>query len=139
MNFFQFRNKLNEEVILRPYSVQALGRKRNVMLNTMQLNDEEFSGWVQDRLYRVAEQNKIPIGQLPLDYVVSGFQKWEEAFRSGDGAWGEYKEQFTEYSKRFIDTARKMLQAKYENPGESAKQQPVSPNMVKYEASDGKK
>lgn len=138
MNFFTFRNKLHEEVILRPYSVQALGRKRNVMLNTMQLNDEEFAGWVQDRLYRVAEQNKIPIGQLPLDYVVTGFQKWEDAFRNGDQAWNEYKEQFSEYSKRFIDTARKMLQDKNQNPGASPSEQPMSPNMVKYEASDGR-
>jgi hypothetical protein len=130
MNFFEFKNIINEEVILRPYSVQALGRKRNVMLRTMELNDSEFASWVQDRLYRVAEQNKIPIEQLPIDYVVTGFQKWEDALRNGDPIWEQYKQQFSEYSKRFIDTARKMVQAKYQ--GDS-----MSPGMVKYEASDG--
>jgi hypothetical protein len=138
MNFSSFRNKLNEEVVLRPYSVQALGRKRNVMLNTLQLDDNEFAGWVQDRLYRVAEQNKIPIGQLPIDYVVNGFQKWEDAFRNGDPVWESYKTQFTEYSKRFIDTARKMIQDKYERPGTSPTEQPMAPGMVKYEAADGR-
>jgi len=130
MNFSQFRNLLNEEVTLRPYSVQALGRKRNVMLKTMELNEPEFASWVQDRLYRVAEQNKIPIDQLPLDYVESGFQKWEDAFRNGDPIWEQYREQFTEYSKRFLDTARKMIQSKYET-------NPMAPGMVPYEAADG--
>jgi hypothetical protein len=42
-----------------------------------------------------------------------------------------------EYEKRFIDTARKMIQDKYEKPGTSPTEQPTPPSMVKYQAADG--
>jgi hypothetical protein len=41
---------INEEAIIKQYSVQAVGRKRNTMMNAMQLNDAEYLNWFQDRL-----------------------------------------------------------------------------------------
>jgi hypothetical protein len=64
MNFDKFKIKLNEMVSVKEYPVQAIGRKRNVFLNALQLDEAEFANWVKDRLYRVAEKNKVPVKTL---------------------------------------------------------------------------
>ena len=137
---FTFKKLLNEEVVIRPYSVQAIARKRNMMMNSLQLNDQEFMNWVRDRLYRVAEQNAIPIKDLKIDMVAEGFKKWEDTFRQGDKDFDQYRDQFTRYVSKFMGFAARILRSSVDNPGKLTPNveevPPVSPKMMKFQASD---
>jgi hypothetical protein len=137
---FTFKKSLNEEVVIRPYSVQAIARKRNMMMNSLQLNDQEFMNWVRDRLYRVAEQNSIPIKDLKIDMVSEGFKKWEDTFRQGDKDFDQYRDQFTRYVSKFMGFAARILRSSVDNPGkltpDAEEVPPVSPKMMKFQASD---
>jgi hypothetical protein len=137
---FTFKKLLNEEVVIRPYSVQAIARKRNMMMNSLQLNDQEFMNWVRDRLYRVAEQNAIPIKDLKIDMVAEGFKKWEDTFRQGDKDFDQYRDQFTRYVSKFMGFAARILRSSVDNPGkltpDAEEVPPVSPKMMKFQASD---
>lgn len=135
---------LKEEVVIKPYSVQAIARKRNTMMNTLQLNDTEFVNWVRDRLYRVAEQNKIPVKDLKLDLISDGLAKWESTFRQGDQKFDQYRDQFAQYQKKFLEFSTNIMRETTVdptpdqlNPDENVAP-PVSPNMVKFQASDNK-
>jgi hypothetical protein len=134
------KHPLNEEVVIRPYSVQAIARKRNMMMNTLQLNDEEFLNWVRDRLYRVAEQNRIPVKELKIDIISQGFRAWEDTFRQSDKDFDQYREEFSQYVNRFLGFSSRILRSSIDNPGKlnpSAEEvPPVSPKMVKFQASD---
>jgi hypothetical protein len=137
---FTFKKSLNEEVVIRPYSVQAIARKRNMMMNSLQLNDQEFMNWVRDRLYRVAEQNSIPIKDLKIDMVSEGFKKWEDTFRQGDKDFDQYRDEFTRYVSKFMGFAARILRSSVDNPGkltpDAEEVPPVSPKMMKFQASD---
>jgi len=137
---FKFKKILNEEVVIRPYSVQAIARKRNMMMNALQLNEQEFTNWVRDRLYRVAEQSGIPIKELKIDLVAEGFRKWEETLRQGDRDFDQYREEFIKYSQKFMAVSAKILRSSIENPGKLNPSEeevpPVSPKMVKFQTSD---
>jgi len=137
---FTFKKSLNEEVVIRPYSVQAIARKRNMMMNSLQLNDQEFMNWVRDRLYRVAEQNSIPIKDLKIDMVSEGFKKWEDTFRQGDKDFDQYRDEFTQYVSKFMGFAARILRSSVDNPGkltpDAEEVPPVSPKMMKFQASD---
>ena len=142
---FTSKRTLQEEVVIRPYSVQAIARKRNMMMNALQLNDSEFMNWVRDRMYRVAEQNKISIKELPMDLVSAGFQEWENKFRQSDKDFDQYKQQFMEYSQKFMKFASQISGEAITNPnpgqltpGADAVP-PVSPKMIKFQASDNVK
>jgi hypothetical protein len=139
---FTAKKSLNEEVVIKQYSVQAIARKRNMLMNTLQLNDVEFMNWVRDRMYRVAEQNKLPIKDLSIDLVASGFQEWERTLRQGDKDFDKYSQQFTQYSERFMRFASQITKQAITdpNPGKLTPNQevvpPTSPKMVKFQASD---
>ena len=141
----KFTSKLlKEEVVIKAYSVQAIARKRNSMMNALELNDTEFLNWVRDRLYRVAEQNKVPVKDLKIDTISDGLAKWENTFRQGDQKFDEYRDQFSEYQKKFLSSATGIMRDNTTNPtpdqlNPSAEQvPPISPKMVKYQASDNK-
>jgi hypothetical protein len=51
---------------LDPMSPQALGRKREMMMRALSLDDAEFERWVHDRIIRHAERNGIPLQQLDV-------------------------------------------------------------------------
>lgn len=142
---FTSKKPLVEEVIIRPYSVQAIARKRNMMMNTLELNDAEFMNWVRDRMYRVAEQNKIPIKELSIDLVASGFKEWENTFRQGDKDFDKYAQQFVQYSEKFLKFASQIAHQVMTDPTpgkltpDEKTVSPVSPKMVKFQASDNVK
>lgn len=142
---FTAKKSLNEEVVIKDYSVQAIARKRNMLMNTLQLNDVEFMNWVRDRMYRVAEQNKLPIKDLSMDLVAAGFQEWETKLRQGDKDFDKYSQQFTQYSERFMRFASQITKQAITdpNPGKLTPDQevvpPTSPKMVKFQASDNVK
>jgi molecular chaperone GrpE (heat shock protein) len=142
---FTSKRTLQEEVVIRPYSVQAIARKRNMMMNALQLNDSEFMNWVRDRMYRVAEQNKISIKELPMDLVSAGFQEWENKFRQSDKDFDQYKQQFMEYSQKFMKFASQISGEAITNPNpgqltpSADAVPPVSPKMIKFQASDNVK
>lgn len=139
---FISKKLLFEEVFVKEYSVQAIARKRNMMMNTLQLNDQEFMNWVRDRLYRVAEQNKIPIKELSMDLVISGFKEWENTFRQGDKDFDQYADEFSQYSQRFIKFAGRVMRENTVNPSpgkmtpSAEAVPPTSPKMVKFQTSD---
>ena len=114
-------------------------------MNTLQLNDVEFMNWVRDRMYRVAEQNKLPIKDLSMDLVAAGFQEWETKLRQGDKDFDKYSQQFTQYSERFMRFASQITKQAITdpNPGKLTPDQevvpPTSPKMVKFQASDNVK
>jgi hypothetical protein len=140
----KFKSKLPllEEVFIKPYSIQAIARKRNMMMNTLQLNDQEFMNWVRDRLYRSAEQNKIPIKELKLNYITDGLKEWENTLRQGDKDFDQYSDEFMQYSEKFIKFASKILRDSTIDPNpnklkpDSEEVPPVSPKMMKFQASD---
>lgn len=111
-------------------------------MNSLQLNDQEFMNWVRDRLYRVAEQNKIPIKELSMDLIISGFKEWENTFRQGDKDFDQYAGEFSQYSQRFIKFAGKVMRDNTVNPSpgkmtpSAEAVPPISPKMVKFQTSD---
>lgn len=141
MKFTSTKQKLVEEVFVKDYSVQAIARKRNMMMNSLQLTDTEFMNWVRDRMYRVAEQNGIAIKDLSMDYVSAGFKEWENTFRQGDKDFDQYQQQFVDYSQKFLKFASQIASEAVTNPTPGKmtpsedKVPPVSPNMMKFQAS----
>lgn len=136
------KNYLKEEIFVKPYSVQAIARKRNMLMNSLQLNDQEFMNWVRDRLYRVSEQNKISIKDMKIDLVIGGLREWENVLRQGDKDFDQYSNEFTTYTQKFIKFAGRILQETVvdPNPGKlnptPEEVPPVSPKMMKFQASD---
>ena len=139
---FNSVQSLNEAVFVKSYSVQAIARKRNMMMNAIQLNDNEFMNWVRDRMYRLAQQNSLSIKDLKLDYITGGFIEWEKVLRQGDKDFDQYSEQFVTYSQKFIRFASKIIKDNIVNP-EPGKLKPsedevapISPKMIKHQISD---
>lgn len=135
MNFEQLKFKLFEAVSVKEYPVQALGRKRNVFVNALQLDEEEFINWVKDRLYRVAERNKVPVKSLNYKDIVDGMEQWKEAFQKGDPKWDEFSGAFEEYSKKFLNQAEKFIKQSIQTGGSGDAESTMSPKMLKYKAS----
>jgi hypothetical protein len=112
VSFFKFSekmNKLNEDAQIRQYTPQALGRKRNMFLNTLALDENKFREWVQNRLYRIAYDNKRSISDFTPKDIEIGLNKWEGILRNGDPGFGKYQSQFSTYKQRFIKTAAQIL------------------------------
>lgn len=138
---------INEEAVIKQYSVQAVGRKRNTMMNAMQLDDAEFLNWVQDRLYRLAHENERPVSEFTVKDLMSGLQRWENLFSSQDKDWGKYRDSFMKYKDRFIKAASVILNtgaaagSLNEPPSKAAPNNaqgaPSSPTMLKHQAADG--
>jgi len=122
-------------VSVKEYPVQAVGRKRNVFLNALQLDEAEFANWVKDRLYRVAEKNKVPVKTLSYNDIAEGMEKWKETFQKNDPKWDEYSGAFEEYSKKFLNLAEKFIKQNIQTGGTGDAESTISPKMLKYEAS----
>lgn len=135
MNFDQFKHKLTEAVSVKEYPVQALGRKRNVFVNALQLDEAEFSNWVKDRLYRVAEKNKVPVKDLNYKDIIDGMEQWKESFQKGDPKWDEFSGAFEEYTKKFLNLAEKIIKDNIQTGGTKDTEKTMSPKMLKYKAS----
>jgi len=140
-------SSIHEEAIIREYSVQAVGRKRNTMMNAMQLNDAEFLNWVQDRLYRLAHENERSVSEFTIKDLSAGLQRWENLFSTQDKEWGKYREPFMKYKDRFIKAAAVILNTGQaagslnDPPNKAAPNNtdgsPASPTMLKHQAADG--
>jgi len=140
---------INEEAIIKQYSVQAVGRKRNTMVNAMQLDDAEFLNWVQDRLYRLAHENDRPVAEFTVKDITSGLQQWENLFSTQDKEWGKYRDSFMKYKDRFIKAATIILNTGQaagslnDTPSQAAPNNvdgsPATPTMLKHQSSDGKR
>lgn len=135
MNFDQLKSKLFEAVSVKEYPVQALGRKRNMFINALQLDEEEFGNWVKDRLYRVAERNKVPVKSLNYKEIVDGMQEWKRTFQRGDPKWDEFSGAFEEYSKKFLNLAERVIKENIQLGSSADKNTVMSPKMIKYQAS----
>ena len=112
ISFFKFVDKLEnliEDAEVREYSPQALGRKRNMFLNTLALDEKKFQEWVQNRLYRIAYDNKRSISDFTPKDIEIGLNKWEGLLRNGDPGFGKYQSQFTTYKERFLKAAATIL------------------------------
>ena len=112
ISFFKFVHKLEnllEDAELRNYSPQALGRKRNMFLNTLALDEKKFQEWVQNRLYRIAYDNNRSISDFTPKDIEIGLNKWEGMLRNGDPGFGKYQSQFTAYKERFMKAAAAIL------------------------------
>lgn len=112
VSFFKFMNKLSslsEDAEVRDYSPQALGRKRNMFLNTLALDDTKFLEWVQNRLYRIAYDNKRSMSDFTPKDIEIGLNKWEALLRNGDPGFGKYQSQFASYKQRFMKAAATIL------------------------------
>jgi len=112
VSFFKFMDKvssLSEDANVRQYSPQALGRKRNMFLNTLALDDKKFQEWVQNRLYRIAYDNKRSISDFTPKDIEIGLNKWEGLLRNGDPGFGKYQSQFASYKQRFMKAAATIL------------------------------
>ena len=139
---------IHEEAIIKQYSVQAVGRKRNTMVNAMQLNDAEFLNWVQDRLYRLAHENERAVAEFSIKDIASGLQQWENLFASEDKDWGKYRDSFMKYKDRFIKAATVILNTGQaagslndtpsEAPPNNVQGSPATPKMLKHQAADGR-
>ena len=150
-NFFNFVTKMNsisEDAQVRDYSPQALGRKRNMFLNTLSLDENKFREWVQNRLYRIAYDNKRSISDFSPKDIEIGLTKWEGILRNGDPGFGKYQSQFSAYKERFLKVASALLSdqtsgkgskgvAPHDAPSLSPSGEPVSPTMLKYQTSGG--
>lgn len=138
---------VNEEAVIKDYSVQAVGRKRNTMMNAMQLDDAEFVNWVQDRLYRLAHENERPVSEFTVKDLASGLQQWEILFSNQDKDWGKYRDAFMKYKDRFIKAATVILNTAEasgslnEPPSKAAPNNvqgaPSTPTMMKFQGANG--
>lgn len=135
MYFDHLKFKLNEMVSVKEYPVQAIGRKRNVFVNTLALNEEEFSNWVQDRLYRVAQRNKVPVKSLNYKDIVAGLQAWKETFQKGDPKWNEFSGAYEEYRRKFLAIAEKHIKNNIQTNAPVKKDSTFSPKMLKTKSS----
>jgi hypothetical protein len=147
-NLMSTLSNLDEDAQVRNYSPQALGRKRNMFLNSLALNDREFSEWVQNRLYRIAYDNKRSMSDFTPKDIEIGLAKWEGILRNGDPGFGKYQSQFTAYKQRFIKVASSILAgevsgrgskgvAPHHAPSLSPSGEPVSAGMLKYQGKGG--
>lgn len=137
---------IHEEAVIKQYSVQAVGRKRNTMMNAMQLDDAEFLNWVQDRLYRLAHENERPVSEFTIKDLSSGLQQWENLFSSQDKEWGKYRDAFMKYKDRFIKAASVILNTAQASgslneppskaPPNNTQGSPATPTMIKHQAAD---
>lgn len=137
---------INESAIIKQYSVQAVGRKRNTMMNAMQLDDAEFLNWVQDRLYRLAHENERPVSEFSVKDLASGLQQWENLFSSQDKEWGKYRDAFMKYKDRFIKAASVILNTAQasgslneppsKSPPNNTQGSPTSPTMLSHQAAN---
>lgn len=145
--FFSFMDKLNsikEDADLRSYSPQALGRKRNMFLNTLALDEKKFQEWVQNRLYRIAYDNKRSISDFTPKDIEIGLNKWEGMLRNGDPGFGKYQSQFTAYKERFMKAAAAILAnapsgkgsrgvEPHEAPALNPSDTPMTPTKLKHQ------
>lgn len=142
--FSEFYKKVNEAVSIRPYPSQAIGRKRNMFLKALALDDNKFREWVQNRLYRLAYDNKRSITDFTPKDIASGLQKWEGLLRNSDPGFGKYDQQFKAYTDRFLKTATALLgnpasgqgtkgTEPSEAPSLTPAGEPVSPTMINYQ------
>ena len=77
---------------------------------------------------------------LKIDMVSEGFKKWEDTFRQGDKDFDQYRDEFTRYVSKFMGFAARILRSSVDNPGkltpDAEEVPPVSPKMMKFQASD---
>lgn len=142
--FFELINTLSEDAQVRSYSPQALGRKRNMFLNTLALDEKEFREWVQNRLYRIAYDNKRSISDFNPKDIEIGLTKWEGILRNGDPGFGKYQSQFSAYKQRFLKVASAILTSAASGKGSkgvtpsaapslSPSGEPVTPGTIKFQ------
>lgn len=151
-SFSDFCKKIqnvNEAANIRSYPTQALGRKRNMFLKAMALDDNKFREWVQNRLYRLAYDNKRSITDFTPRDIAMGLQKWEGLLRNSDPGFGKYDTQFKQYTDRFLKVATALIGnttsgqgtkgvEPHEAPSLSPASEPVSPTMMNYQVSSPK-
>jgi hypothetical protein len=146
--FSDFYKKISEAVSIRPYPSQAIGRKRNMFLKALALDDNKFREWVQNRLYRLAYDNKRSITDFTPRDIASGLQKWEGLLRNSDPGFGKYDQQFKAYTDRFLKTATALIGnpaagqgtrnvEPSEAPSLTPAGEPVSPTMINYQTGGG--
>jgi hypothetical protein len=142
--FYKKVENVNEAANIRSYPSQALGRKRNMFLKAMALDDNKFREWVQNRLYRLAYDNKRSITDFTPRDIAMGLQKWEGILRNSDPGFGKYDTQFKQYTDRFLKVATSLIGSDYsaqgtkgvephEAPSLSPATEPVSPTMINYQ------
>jgi len=148
---FDFMNKMKsiqEAANVKPYPAQALGRKRNMFLKALALDDDKFMEWVQNRLYRLAYDNNRSMTDFTPKDIALGFQKWEGILRNGDPGFGQYDNQFKAFTDRFLKAATSILTnatagqgtegtKPNEAPSMTPAGEPVSPTMLDYNISGG--
>lgn len=118
---------------LDPMSPQALGRKREMMMRALSLDDAEFERWVHDRIIRHAERNGIPLQQLDVGSLKKGFAEWQQHFQQNDRNFDQYKTQVSQYISKFMSVVPGIL-AKFQSGQDAPVAEPMSPTMAKYEA-----
>jgi hypothetical protein len=133
-SFFDLKDTLNEAI--DSLSPQAMGRKREMMLRALTLDDAEFERWVHDRIIRFAEQNGIPLQQLDSGTFKKGFAEWQQHLQQNDRSYDQYKQQIGEYVTKFMTIAPSII-ARFQSGETSPVREPMSPTMVPFEA-DGK-
>lgn len=148
-SFYDKLQKINEEASIKEYPPQAIGRKRNMFLKTLALDDNEFKEWVQNRMYRIAFDNKKSVSDFTPKDIGIGLQKWEGVLRDGDPGFGQYAEQFKKYSQRFLNIASGLLTTDMagqgtkgvdpsDAPPNSPAQAPAgTPSLVKFQMGGG--
>lgn len=148
---FNFMNKMRsvtEAASIKSYPAQALGRKRNMFLKALALDDEKFTEWVHNRLYRLAYDNQRSMTDFTPKDIALGLQKWENILRNGDPGFGQYDSQFKAYTDRFLKTATSILTNSTagqgsqgtkpnEAPSMTPAGEPVSPTMLDYNIGGG--
>lgn len=151
VSFFNLLSKiktLKEDAQVKSYPPQALGRKRNMFLDTLTLDDTKFTEWVHNRLYRIAFDNKRSVSDFTPKDIEIGLGKWEEALRNGDPGFGKYQSQFSAYKERFIKASTSILTnspsgkgttgvAPHEAPALSPSETPVTPTALKLQGGMG--
>lgn len=141
--FSHLYREINEAANVKSYPSQALGRKRNMFLKALALDEDKFREWVQNRLYRIAYDNKRSITDFTPRDISMGLQKWEGILRNSDPGFGKYDEQFKAYTDRFLSVATSLLGnpataqgtkgvEPHEAPSLQSKNEPVSPTMLDY-------
>ena len=143
---FDFMNKMksvNEAASIKSYPAQALGRKRNMFMKALALDDDKFTEWVHNRLYRLAYDNQRSMTDFTPKDIALGLQKWENILRNGDPGFGQYDSQFKAYTDRFLKTATSILTNSTAGQGSDGTKpneapsltpagEPVSPTMLDY-------
>ena len=147
-SFPDLLNKINEAATIRSYPTQAIGRKRNMFLKTLALDDDKFREWVQNRLYRLAYDNKRTISDFTPKDIAMGLQKWENMLRTQDPGFGKYNEQYRAYTNRFLQAATALLSntpsgqgtkgvEPHDAPTLTPAGEPMAPGLIDYQSSGG--